>query len=160
VRRTVRILVLAVVALVVIVLFVLPGRTLLAQSRTLAATRHRMDVLSQEDASLARQAAALQTDARIEQLARQRYGLVKPGEQAFVVLPPGSPSILPPAAATPLTVPITVPAVSPPTTAATPAPAATSTTTTAGGIRGPTTTVAGRPRTSTTAPTTTVMPRP
>lgn len=86
-RRTVRIVVLVVTVLAVTVLFVLPGRTMLAQSNSLAATRHRIEVLDQENAKLAAQARALQTNARIEQLARSKYGLVDPGEQAYVVLP-------------------------------------------------------------------------
>lgn len=90
-RRAVRILLMAVTMLGVTVLFVLPGRTLLDQSRSLTNTRHRVDVISQENAALAARAAALKTDAQIEQLARQRYGLVMPGEQAYVVLPPTAP---------------------------------------------------------------------
>lgn len=98
-RRTVRIVVLVVTVLAVTVLFVLPGRTMLAQSNSLAATRHRIEVLDQENAKLAAQARALQTNARIEQLARSKYGLVDPGEQAYVVLPAAAapPTTSPPA---------------------------------------------------------------
>lgn len=114
-RRTVRIVVLVVTVLAVTVLFVLPGRTMLAQSNSLAATRHRIEVLDQENAKLAAQARALQTNARIEQLARSKYGLVDPGEQAYVVLP---------AAAAPTTAPTTAlaPAVSSTTTTTTSKP--------------------------------------
>ena len=87
-RRTVRILILSVTAVAVIVLFVLPGRQLLAQSHQLSSTRHRIEMLDQENAKLSAQARSLRSDATVEQLARQKYGLVKPGEQAYVVLPP------------------------------------------------------------------------
>jgi cell division protein FtsL len=90
-RRTVRILLLAVTALALVVLFVLPGRELLGQSHSLSSTQQRISLLDKENAKLAAQAADLQTDARIEQLARQKYGLVMPGEQAYVVLPPAAP---------------------------------------------------------------------
>jgi hypothetical protein len=43
--------------------------------------------LKGENAKLAAQRAALQSDATIEEIARQQYGLVMPGQQAFMVLP-------------------------------------------------------------------------
>ena len=91
VRRTVRILLLSVTALAVVVLFVLPGRELLAQRRQLSSTQQRIQMLTQENAKLANQAASLQSDATVEQLARQKYGLVMPGEKAYVVLPSAAP---------------------------------------------------------------------
>jgi cell division protein FtsB len=72
----------------VLFLFVLPGRTYLAQQRSLAAAETRFRVLSNENHKLDQQIQHLQTDAEIERLARQQYGLVKPGEQAFAILPP------------------------------------------------------------------------
>ncbi len=83
----VRLLLLSVAALAVIVLFVLPGRQLLAQTHQLSTTRQRLDILNQEDSKLAGQAASLQSNATVEQLARQKYGLVMPGEKAEIVLP-------------------------------------------------------------------------
>ncbi|MCU4187077.1 septum formation initiator family protein [Acidiferrimicrobium sp. IK] len=91
-RRTVRILLLSVTGVAVIVLFVLPGRQLLDQGRQLSSTRRQINMLSQENAKLTKEAASLQTDATIEQLARQKYGLVMPGEQAYVVLPQATPA--------------------------------------------------------------------
>jgi cell division protein FtsB len=69
-------------------LFVLPGRTYLAQRRTLAAAETRVNVLAQANAQLARQAKELQTDAEVERMARQQYGMVKPGETPYAILPP------------------------------------------------------------------------
>jgi cell division protein FtsB len=79
-------------------LFVLPARTYLAQRHSLAAAQTRIQVLSRENAKLNEQAQLLQTDAEIERLARQQYGLVKPGEQAYAILPakPAPTTTLPP----------------------------------------------------------------
>ncbi len=85
----------------VMFLFVLPGRTYLAQQRSLVAAETRLKVLSTENARLTESAQRLQSDAEIERLARQQYGLVKPGEQAFAILPshaPTSPGTAKPAA--------------------------------------------------------------
>jgi cell division protein FtsB len=85
-------MVVAAVTLVgVLFLFVLPGRTYLAQRRSLTATASRVQVLGKENAKLGQQVQALQTDSEIERLAREQYGLVKPGEQAYAILPPKAP---------------------------------------------------------------------
>jgi hypothetical protein len=72
-------------------LFVLPSRTYLAQRHSLSAAATRLRVFSDQNAKLAASADRLQTDAEIERLARQQYGLVKPGEKAYVIVPsPGA----------------------------------------------------------------------
>lgn len=86
-RRRVAWLLAAVTVLAVLLLFVLPGRTLLRQRASLQRTERQLQALRAEDAHLQQTAAALRSDAEIERLARQRYGLVRPGEQAYVVLP-------------------------------------------------------------------------
>ncbi|MGH9078113.1 MAG: FtsB family cell division protein [Acidimicrobiales bacterium] len=86
--------VLAAVALAgLLFLFVFPVRTLLAQHDQSTLAQHRLTELRQENAKLADRAAQLQTTAEIERLARQDYGLVKPGETAYAILPapPSSP---------------------------------------------------------------------
>jgi cell division protein FtsB len=91
----------AVVLVGVLFLFVLPGRTYLAQRRTLAAAETRVKVLSQANTQLQQQATRLQTDAEIERLARQQYGMVKPGEVPYAILParqPPAPQASPPPA--------------------------------------------------------------
>jgi len=77
----------AVAVAAVVFLFVLPGRTYLAQQHSLVAAQTRLNVLSAENSKLSETAQRLQTDTEIERLARQQYGLVKPGEQAFAILP-------------------------------------------------------------------------
>ncbi len=49
---------------------------------------------------MARETKKLRTDSEIEKLAREKYGLVKPGERAFVILPAPTTSTLPPEAST------------------------------------------------------------
>jgi cell division protein FtsB len=79
---------LAAVALVgVLFLFVLPGRAYLAQRRTLTAAQTRVTVLARANAQLNDQISKLQTDAEVERLARERYGLIKPGDTPLVILP-------------------------------------------------------------------------
>jgi len=72
----------------VLFLFVLPTRTYLAQRQSLAAAETRLKVFNDQNASLTAQAKQLQTNAEVERLAREQYGLVMPGEKAYVIVPP------------------------------------------------------------------------
>jgi cell division protein FtsB len=87
-RRIVRLLVAAVTVVAVVILFVLPGRTLLSQRATLARTRSQVQLLDSENAKLSATVASLRSDAEIEYLAREYYGLVEPGQHEYEVLPP------------------------------------------------------------------------
>jgi hypothetical protein len=49
-----------------------------------------LQVLGEQNEDLQQRAKRLQTDAEIERLAREQYNLVKPGEEAYAVLPPPS----------------------------------------------------------------------
>jgi cell division protein FtsB len=80
-------------------LFVLPGRTYLSQRSNLSSAAARIRVLGAENAKLEQRVKQLQTDAEVERLAREQYGMVKPGEQAFAILPPKPPPPPPPAPA-------------------------------------------------------------
>jgi len=93
--------VLSVAVVGVLFLFVFPARTYLAQRQDLAAASARVQILSTENKNLTDQAAKLHNDAEIERLARQQYGLVRPGEEAYAILPsPPPPTTAPPAPAT------------------------------------------------------------
>ena len=70
---------------------VFPTRTYLAQHRDLARTERRLEVLSGQNAALADRVRRLNTDAEIERLAREQYNLVRPGEEAYAILPPPAP---------------------------------------------------------------------
>ena len=69
-------------------LFVFPARTYLAQKHQIALQERTISVLRTENTKLSGEKKALQDSSTIEQLARQDYGLVKPGQQAYMVLPP------------------------------------------------------------------------
>ena len=68
-------------------LFAYPTRTYLDQRRAIALQEKTISLLKAENAKLSAQRTALQSDATIEEIARQEYGLVFPGQQAFMVLP-------------------------------------------------------------------------
>ncbi len=72
----------------IVFLFVLPGRTWLEQGRAMSKAQSQVSALSQENETLTKRAADLQSTAYVEQLARQEYGLVMPGEKAYGILVP------------------------------------------------------------------------
>ena len=81
--------------------FVLPARTYLAQKTAIAIEEKTIEVLKTENAKFDQERLSLNNNATIEQIARQDYGLVEPGQQAFMVLPSSAPvTTAPPAPAT------------------------------------------------------------
>jgi cell division protein FtsB len=94
----------AIVLVAVLVLFVFPTRTYLDQRHQLAVASQRLQVLNGQTAQLSQRIDKLHTDAEIERIAREQYHLVKPGEQAFAILPAPTPTTTapppPPAAPT------------------------------------------------------------
>ncbi|MGH9124903.1 MAG: FtsB family cell division protein [Acidimicrobiales bacterium] len=76
----------------VLFLFVLPTRTYLAQQHSLSAEQARLGVFNSENGALSAQAQRLQTNAEIERIAQQQYGLVLPGQKDVVSLPAVAPS--------------------------------------------------------------------
>src|SRR4029079_7397838 len=80
-------------ALVVVVLVgvlfvaVFPTRTWLAQRQEASQATRELEILDGANAKLAGRVKALQSDAEIERLAREQYNLVKPGEEAYALLP-------------------------------------------------------------------------
>ena len=87
-------LVATVVVVGLVFLAVFPTRTYLSQRRDLANTQRRLAVLSGQNRELSGRVARLNTDAEIERLAREQYNLVRPGEEAFAILPPPGPPVL------------------------------------------------------------------
>ena len=77
----------AVVAVGVLFTFVNPSKQWLDQRQDISAARARVEVLDEKSAELTERAAQLRTDAEVERLAREQYGLVKPGEEAYAILP-------------------------------------------------------------------------
>jgi cell division protein FtsB len=81
---------------------VYPTRTYLAQQRDLRAAHHRLELFKQQNGRLEAEAKRLESDEEIERIARARFNLVKPGEEAYAIVPvppkPGAPAA--PAAST------------------------------------------------------------
>jgi cell division protein FtsB len=67
--------------------FVFPTRALLSQRSTISATQQQVNLLHKENAALGRQAQQLQSGTAVDRIARERYDMVRPGEQAWVVVP-------------------------------------------------------------------------
>jgi cell division protein FtsB len=73
-------------------LAVTPIRTYLQQQEQMTQAEQRYEVLASTNQQLQQRAQQLQSDAEVKKLARERYELVEPGQQAFAVMPP-SPAI-------------------------------------------------------------------
>ena len=74
---------------------VYPTRTYLAQQRDLRTAHHRIELFKQQNGRLEAEAKRLESDEEIERIARARFNLVKPGEEAYAIVPvppnPGAP---------------------------------------------------------------------
>jgi cell division protein FtsB len=81
----------------ILFVFVFPTRSYLAQRRQVSTAQHDVDVLRQQNDQLQAQAAQLQTAAAIEQMAREQFHYVKPGEQVYQVV---TGAVTPPVAST------------------------------------------------------------
>ena len=87
-RRAVWPILVSVVLVGVLFAGVFPTRTYLAQRASISRAEKQLSVLGEQNAELERRAKELESDSEIERLARERYNLVKPGEEAYAVLPP------------------------------------------------------------------------
>lgn len=77
----------AVATIAVLAVYVFPTRTWLDQRSASAETSAQLAELRAERRALEERVAELDSDAEIERVARSEYGLVKPGEEAYAVLP-------------------------------------------------------------------------
>jgi cell division protein FtsL len=97
VRRAVWPFLVSVAVVGVLFLLVFPARTYLTQRRSLVAAQTKVKVLTTQNKNLDQRVTALQDPAEIERLAREQYGMVKPGEEAYAILPtPAPPTTTPP----------------------------------------------------------------
>jgi cell division protein FtsB len=75
---------------------VYPTRTYLAQQRDLRAAHQKLALFHQQNGHLEAEAKRLESDEEIERIARARFNLVKPGEEAYAIVPvppkPGDPA--------------------------------------------------------------------
>ena len=77
-------------------MFMSPVRTVIDQGNQISAAHRQIQGLNAENNQLKQEIGALQTPADIEQIARQDYGLVQPGEQAYGVVPSAAQAKPPP----------------------------------------------------------------
>jgi cell division protein FtsL len=87
-----RIAIMSLILVAILFLFVFPTRSFLAQRHQIGAAQHDLDVLQAQNRKLEDEAARLKTPAEIEQIARTQYGMTRPGEQAYAVVPAPAPS--------------------------------------------------------------------
>jgi cell division protein FtsB len=94
-----RVAVLAVVGVVVLAAVVLtnvlPIRSLMAEERRVDQAQEQLTAIQEENAKLQAEADFLSSDAGVEMVARRDFGLVKPGETAFVVVDPSDEGFTP-----------------------------------------------------------------
>ncbi|MEX2255568.1 MAG: septum formation initiator family protein [Acidimicrobiia bacterium] len=67
--------------------FVYPTRTYLGQRDQISRAQNRLDVLQQQTAALERDTERLRGDTEVERIAREQYGLGRPGETRYVLVP-------------------------------------------------------------------------
>lgn len=87
-RRLSTVLVVLLVAGAFVLAALVPFRQAMAQRSQVELTERQLEALVEENAALEEQLAALGSAEGIERLARERHGLVFPGEESFVVVPP------------------------------------------------------------------------
>lgn len=78
---------------VVLALGVFPTRSFLAQRGDVDQAEQRLSVLREQNQAMEDQLAKLSTPEEIERLAREQYNLVRPGEEAYSVLPAPLPEL-------------------------------------------------------------------
>lgn len=77
----------------VLALTVFPTSTYLDQRADTAEAEQRLAVLQTQNDAYEARIARLQTPEEIERLAREQYNLVRPGEEAYAVLPAPLPEL-------------------------------------------------------------------
>lgn len=113
-----RLAVFATVMVLVMFAFVFPARAWLDQRREVQRVRRDVTDLEEQNRRLQREANRLETPAEIERLARERFNMVLPGEQAYSVVPAAPTAPVSPS--TPSSTAASSTAVSPTTTTAAP----------------------------------------
>jgi cell division protein FtsB len=81
---------LALVALALVAIlfvFVFPTRSYLAQRKQVSSAQHDVDLLKEQNDKLQAEATRLQTDAAVEQMSREQFHRVYPGEQVYDIVP-------------------------------------------------------------------------
>jgi cell division protein FtsL len=81
----------ALAAVVITAAGIFPFRQIIADRRSVSLAQEQLLALREENARLGAEVAALSSDAEVERLAREQFGLVRPGETAYVVIAPEEP---------------------------------------------------------------------
>jgi cell division protein FtsB len=84
--------VLLLAGLAVVLAGVFPFRQLIAQQRLVTNTQEKLDALVAENENLQTQIDAMQSPEELERIAREQYGMVRPGETSYVVELDGGPA--------------------------------------------------------------------
>jgi cell division protein FtsL len=84
-------IVLLVAVVTFLVMFVYPTRTYLQQRRDADEAHRRLTSLQTETSKLRHDSERLKGDAEVERIAREQYGLVRPGETTYVIVPKATP---------------------------------------------------------------------
>ena len=77
----------ATMVVLILFAFVFPFRAWLSQQHDVDRVRQQLSKLEAQNRSLQREANLLQTPAEIDRLARSRFHMVRPGEDAYAVVP-------------------------------------------------------------------------
>ena len=85
----------ALVAVVVTAAGIFPFRQIIADRRSVSLAQEKLLALREENSRLEEEVAALSSDVEVERLAREQFGLVMPGEIAYVVVAPEGEGTLP-----------------------------------------------------------------
>ena len=91
-RGVVVLFVFGLVVVVVLFAFVYPTRTFFQQRNEVTSAERRLEVLEQNTLALQRDNARLQSDAEVERRAREDFGMVRPGETPYVLVPAPPPT--------------------------------------------------------------------
>jgi cell division protein FtsB len=79
-------------ALAITLAGIFPFRQMIAQQRQVDQTQARLETLLEDNQNLEETVAALNAAPGIERLAREQYGLVRPGETGYTVETPAQPA--------------------------------------------------------------------
>ena len=90
-RRQLWILVGSLVVVAVLFVAVFPARTYLDQRHARQQVAAQIKLLDARNRALQKRVQTLHTDAEVERLAREQYDLVRPGEEAYAILPSPTP---------------------------------------------------------------------
>ena len=81
-----------IVGLAIVLAGVFPFRQMIAQERRVANTQAKLDAIVAENDHLQDQINEMQSPAELERIAREQYGMARPGETTYVVELEGGPT--------------------------------------------------------------------